>query len=361
MASIVKRKKSYAVVYTQPHVKGSPRKQKWETYHSLESAEKRKKELENPIAFLGCAPHVNNLEGLLDEYIRLHGRQNWSFSMYSNYTSLMRRYVVPFIGNAKLTQLNSLLMSRFYEQLQHTPTAENKYGPKEVNNLSANTIFEIHQFLRSAFNKAVIWDYLPENPVKHIKMKRPRQDAIGMLEPTQIISVLNKAAQDGNDFMSLVILLAFFASMRKGEIMALKWEDINFDARSITVNKELNRVSLDALTALRNRGVFHVFQPQIKNARTRLVIKTPKTESSIRTVYVPKSLIDALQKWRDQQTDGMKNCRHDYQDYGFVFARKNGLPLQGDELNSGFYKLLKECSLPKAVFHSLRTAAQPTS
>ena len=113
MASIVKREKSYSVVYYQQGDPGDSKKQKWETFHSLQQAQERKEELENPIAFLGLAPHIRTLRELLDEYIRLHGKIRWSFSMYSGYTSLIKRYINPFIGEVKLTQINALLMSRF--------------------------------------------------------------------------------------------------------------------------------------------------------------------------------------------------------------------------------------------------------
>ena len=94
MASIMKRNKSYAVIYGVRNEDGV-RKQKWETHYSLESAVKRKEELENPIPFLEISPHINNFKELLDEYIRLHGKLNWSFSMYTNNISLMNRYVIP--------------------------------------------------------------------------------------------------------------------------------------------------------------------------------------------------------------------------------------------------------------------------
>jgi len=93
MASIVKRGNSYSVVYYHQNNAGGAKKQKWETFHSLQQAQERKDELENPIAFLGLAPHIRTLRELLDEYIRLHGKTRWSFSMYSGYTSLIKRYI----------------------------------------------------------------------------------------------------------------------------------------------------------------------------------------------------------------------------------------------------------------------------
>ena len=80
MASIVQRNKSYAVVYYQAKSDGEKKKQTWETYHSLESALKRKADIENPINFLKYVPQVTYLRDLLAEYIRLHGKVNWSFS-----------------------------------------------------------------------------------------------------------------------------------------------------------------------------------------------------------------------------------------------------------------------------------------
>ena len=351
MASIKQRNKSYAVIYYFKNEEGES-KQRWETYHSLESAVKRKNEIENPIEFLEPAPHINTFEELLREYIRLHGKLNWSFSMYTNNMSLMKRYIIPFIGGAKLVQIDTYLMSRFYEKLHKTPPSENKYKPKQKKMLTPNTIFEIHQLLRSVFNQAVIWGYFPDSPVRHIRLKKPRHP-IDILTPEQVMTVLNKASSS-DPLLFLGIQVAFMTSMRKGEIMALKWDDINFDDCSIYVNKELTRVSLEALNSLENKGVYHTFPPQVTNAKSRLILKVPKTDSSVRTIYIPKFLINNLLQWRNKQNDDKKIYGHKYKDYGLIFAQKNGLPSEGKELSENFFKLLKECDLPRVVFHSLR-------
>ena len=274
--------------------------------------------------------------------------------MYSGYTSLIKRYINPFIGEVKLTQINALLMSRFYEQLRHVPSSENKYRPNQTGNLSANTVFEIHQLLRSVFNQAVIWGYFSESPVKHIRIKKPQRSPINILTPDQIMVLLNRAAQSDDDFMPVIIQLAFMASVRKGELVALRWEDIDFDNCSIQINKEVSRVSKDALDALASRGIHHVFPSRNQNAKTRLVLKAPKTESSVRVVYIPPTLVNSLRDLHRSQLSNAKEISPSQETFGFVFAKEDGALLQGDDISDRFYALLEECGLPRVVFHSLR-------
>ncbi len=333
MASIVQRNKSYAVVYYQAKSDGEKKKQTWETYHSLESALKRKADIENPINFLKYVPQVTYLRDLLAEYIRLHGKVNWSFSMYANYTSLIKRYIEPFIGGVKLIQINALMMSRFYEQLRKTPASENKYRPNQEKLMSNNTIFEIHQLLRSVFNQAVIWGYMKESPVRHLRIKKSKR-SISSLTPEQVLSLIDMATLSGETSFSLAIQVAFFASMRKGEIMALKWDDIDFVNCSVHVDKELARVSLDSMKAIGEKDIYYIFEPRSINAKSRLVLKSPKTESSVRMIYIPKTLSNNLLKWRNAQADIKKVQRQKYHDHGLVFAKENGMPLQGKELSS---------------------------
>jgi len=81
-------------------------------------------------------------------------------------------------------------------------------------------------------------------------------------------------------------------------------------------------------------------------------LKEPKTVAAVRKVYLPKSLVNNLLLWKEQQETLIKNGR--FSDYQFVLSNENGRPLQMEWINRQFNNLLVQCNLPKVVFHSIR-------
>ena len=103
MASIVQRNKSFSVVYTT-YTEGR-KKQKWETYHSYEAALQRKEQIELIQAKQkeNLQSHAETLADLLWEYVALYGQSHWSYSTYTNYVSLIKNHILPFLGEMRLT------------------------------------------------------------------------------------------------------------------------------------------------------------------------------------------------------------------------------------------------------------------
>lgn len=352
MAHIVKRNKSYAVVYGYKTIDGQ-RKQKWETYYSEKEAFERKYELENLNMFLGIKPYIRTLNQLLDEYIEMHGQLNWSMSTYTEHVSLMTNYIRPHIGSIRIVQINRSLMSRYFQKLQNLPRVANKYKPNDTASVGNVTLHEIHKLLRSVFQQAINWGYMEINPVCHINLPAPAPNYKKMLSTEQVLQAINSAVERGKHALALMIQLAFVCSMRKGEIHGLMWGDIDFAKGCIQINKELTRVDLKALRDLNYKGVYHVFPPKNEHSKSRLVLKEPKTSSSVRTVYLPKTVADSLQAWRQEQ-EKIQVCQVPDQDYGLVFGGPDGYPLCMGKTSRNFKKLLSEFGLSDFYFHSLR-------
>jgi integrase len=155
--------------------------------------------------------------------------------------------------------------------------------------------------------------------------------------------------------------LAFACSMRMGEILGLQWsnvhitdEDIACDDAHVYIDKELQRASLHAIEMLGKRDVYHVFEPTIPTATTRLILKKPKTDSSIRKVWLPKTLANILQEWKHSQNNMKRFFGDEYQDFDLVVSLPNGRPCEDRVILDAFYKLREEAGLPRVVFHSLR-------
>lgn len=164
-----------------------------------------------------------------------------------------------------------------------------------------------------------------------------------------------------DDNLSLALNLAFSCSLRMGEMLGLTWDCIDISERSIKndcayifVNKELQRVNSNALEQLGEKGVMFKFPPAVASTHTALVLKEPKTKTSIRKIFLPKTVAEMLvQKHKD--IENLKELfGEEYMDFNLVFASSCGRPIEGQVINRALAKLIKDNDLPPVVFHSFR-------
>jgi integrase len=161
--------------------------------------------------------------------------------------------------------------------------------------------------------------------------------------------------------LTLCFHIAFAGSMRYGEISGLRWKDVFIDDESIknknariVINTELARLEIRAMEALKDKEIIFKFPCHKPNPTTRLVLTTPKTESSIRTVWLPTAVAILMQKHKKEQ-DEMKLYMGDaYTDYDLVLAHDNGFPVENRIINKRLQKLCDEHKLETVSFHSLR-------
>ncbi len=155
--------------------------------------------------------------------------------------------------------------------------------------------------------------------------------------------------------------LSFACSLRMGEILGLTWdnvhisdEDIAADNAYVYVDKELTRASKRAIETLGEKDIYYIFTPLMPNTSTRIILKKPKTESSIRKVWLPKTLAYILREWKKSQDELRSFLGDEYQDFNLVVALPNGRPCEDRIILKEFSKLREEAGLPRVVFHSLR-------
>lgn len=151
-------------------------------------------------------------------------------------------------------------------------------------------------------------------------------------------------------WLSLAINLAFAGTFRKGEMLALTWQDVDWCNRSIRISKTIKRVSREALQALNYQDVLYEFPSVLSIKKTSLVLKTPKTISSIREVYLPETLIAILYEF--YQSRKHVNTLSVFPD--LIFCYEDGRPIQETTLTKHFHAALERAGLPRVPFHSLR-------
>ena len=122
MASIIKRKKSYSVVYNYTDENGEI-KQKWETWHTHQEALKRKAEIENQqYSGVFIPPNNQTVSEFLHDFVVLYGEKKWSMSTYDSNTALIANYINPLIGDVPIQQVNA----RFVDEFEKKPAATSR-------------------------------------------------------------------------------------------------------------------------------------------------------------------------------------------------------------------------------------------
>ena len=161
----------------------------------------------------------------------------------------------------------------------------------------------------------------------------------------------------------VAINLSFACSLRIGEIVGLTWDNIHIsdadiasDNAYLCVEKELVRVREDSLAALGEEEIIKKFPRTmyLEDASTVIVLKTPKTESSVRKVWMPKTVAYILREWKASQDKQKEFLGSEYLDYNLVVALPNGRPCEETVISNTFRRLKRDAQLPDVVFHSLR-------
>ena len=363
MASIIKRNGKYAVVQNYTDQNGK-RRQKWETFVTKREAQAAKAKLEYAQAagMSVFVPSAKTVDNLLEEFIANYGTQNWSHGYYNKAQSLIKNYISPYIGKMRLSDLSPRLIENYYHKMLEvnsvlTPMqiGKKKYEGKKV---SARTVKEIHKLLHSAFKQAERWEMVESNPFDKVMTPKYKE------EPREIweLDDLKKALDACHDpILELCINLAFSCSLRLGEILGLTWDCVHIsddliekNAAWIFVEKQLQRISAEAAEAIDSGSIRLKFPSNNTKVKTILVLKDPKTRSSVRKIYLPRTVAEML-KERKKQIDIYKNyLGDDYHDYKLVICYENGTPMEGDKIRRFFQKLIKDNNLRPVVFHSLR-------
>lgn len=358
MASIVKRKNRYSVVYSYTDENGVKR-QKWETFATNAEAKKRKVQVEfEQETGTFITPSAKTVSDLLEEYMSIYGVNTWALSTYEARRSLIFNYITPLIGDIKLEDLTPRTMDKFYQSLLSVKA-------KVVNNrrpnnecLTAHTVREIHKLLRNAFNQAVKWELMSRNPVLNATLPKEEHKERAIWTAETLLKALEVCDDDN---LALALNLAFSCSLRMGELLGLTWDCIDISEDSIKngcayifVNKELQRVNRNALEQLGEKGVVFKFPPALASTHTALVLKEPKTKTSIRKIFLPKTVAEMLVD-RHEEIENYKALFGDeYLDFNLVFASSCGRPIEGQVINRALGKLIKDHDLPPVVFHSFR-------
>lgn len=122
----------------------------------------------------------------------------------------------------------------------------------------------------------------------------------------------------------------------------------------IVINKIIERVSVEALDFMDRKDIITIFPTQKRNNTTVVVMKTPKTETSNRKVYIPSHVGKCLKELKAEQDHTKEILGNEYKDYNLVLATTFGMPIGASHVHTKMKQIIKKEGLPDVVFHSLR-------
>ncbi|MCP8971370.1 site-specific integrase [Ectobacillus ponti] len=208
-----------------------------------------------------------------------------------------------------------------------------------------NTLDGIHRTGRMIFKKAIEMRLIKNDPTEFAYLKKDRktieeleeQELPKYMEKEELALLLQTAAQKGLDLDYLIFLTLSYTGMRAGELVALKWRDIDFEEHTISITKTY-------------------YNPTNNTLEYQLV--TPKTRKSKRAIVVDEKVIAALKKHMLEQKKVQEHYGEAYLDEGFIFAKKEkqpGYPIFIKTVENRMARLLKLAGLsPELTPHSLR-------
>src|SRR5215208_132404 len=238
-------------------------------------------------------------------------------STYSRDKYLLANHVKPALGRVKLRNLSAMHLQRLYRD-------------KLDAGLSPATIQKMHHVIHKALSQAVRWDLIARNPADAVKAPSPATEEMRPLSADEARRLLDAAK---GDRLEALYVLAVHTGMRRGELLGLKWSDVDLEGGIVSVRRTLTRTD---------------------NGK-RVALGDPKTKRSHRTIRITPQAVEALRRHLTNQMEEMERLGDIYIDQGLVFTTEVGTPINPSNLRQrSFAPLLERAGLPRITFHDLR-------
>lgn len=378
MASIKKRGKSYLITVSNGYDSSGKKINRYATFtpdpNKTEKQNQRaldefthnfEKRVKDGLYFDG---ENMTLEEFANKWLTECVEPKKAATTYANYKMNLQKHIIPALGHLKIAKIKPLHIQKFYNDLASGSRIDGRKGV-----LSKGTIKKIHAVLSSMLHRAVLWQIIESNPCQRVEIpdKNILQESAvcsvisNMADVNTMLSTVNSlqtnekcfSIEEANLFLHILgqsslpfqikvfLNLALFSGCRRGELLALTWQDIDFESCNINIYKSV---------ALCNH---------------QLIIKTPKTRTSVRTISLPKHLIQMIQQLKTEQKryslklgSAWVGHRGSEYDNNFLFTQWDGSLIYPTTPYADFKKLIKnynktapvDAQLPLITLHGLR-------
>jgi integrase len=310
--SVRKRGKTWYYTVDLPRINGK-RKQK------TKGGFKTKKEAEKALALVLADIErgeyiIEDKKVTLNELIRdWLNFQKWRVKPTTHYiyVRLFKTHIQNGIGRCKISEIKPINITRYYQDL--------------VDFLSPSTIKLIHRVINGSFAWAVKMEMLNRNPAQGLELPRKKRSGLTIWTKEEVNRFLSVAKKESVYYP--IYYLAITTGMRRGEILGLKWQDIDFEQGVINIQRSWTTTGKEA------------------------ILTDTKTNFSARSINISKNVIEILKAHRKKQEEHLKllGIKTD-----FVFVNRNGNLIRHNNLWRSFKTMQEKAGVPLIRFHDLR-------
>jgi len=250
-------------------------------------------------------------------------RGNVAPSTYVRYEGMMRRQVIPYIGGIALSKLRPLHIQQLYARLR-------KGGRADGEPLSPRSLLHVHRVLSEALKQATLWQLAPRNVCDAVEAPKARRTDIKTIGPGEVRELIEAALAEDSPYGDCAVL-ALHTGLRLGELLGLRWEDVDLERGHVRVRRSLQHLP----------GQEREF-------------REPKTARGRRTIPLGATAISVLERLRRRQIEERLASGPGYKNEALVLATSVGTPLNGGNVRRAFYRITSRLGLAPLRFHDLR-------
>lgn len=283
-----------------------------------EVAEKLAKALRDKQVGLPLAAEKETLASYLAHWLEQAAKPKVRYRTFVSYAQLIRVHIVPGLGRIPLGKLTAQHIDGFLKD-------------RGAHGLSPRTVQYLHAVIRRALNQALRWDLIPRNVATLVQSPRVHPTEIKPFSVTEAHALL--VAVKG-DRWEAVYTVAIACGLRQGEILGLRWIDVDLENTEMQVRYQLQR-----------------------NEARELTLVPLKTEKSRRTVRLPSVCIEALRRHHACQEQERLLAGSKWEDSGLVFTTRSGTAVDQRNLLKHYAIVVKTAGVRRLRFHDLRHTA----
>jgi len=262
-------------------------------------------------------PEGQRLASFLERWLRDVAHPTLRQGSYERYHQALTLHVIPALGQRVLARLTAQDLQALYSRRLEAGA-------------SPNTVAQLHRILHRALRDAVRWGLTPRNVCDLVDPPRTRRKEMRALSADEARQLLQSVHGDPNEAL---YVLAVTVDMRQGELLALKWADVDLDVGTVQIRRTTRRVKGEGY-----------------------VESEPKTASGRRNVTLSQTAINALRLHRARQVEQRLAAAY-WEDRDLVFTNEFGRTFDVRSLRRGFQAVLRRVGLPALRFHDLRHSA----
>ncbi len=256
------------------------------------------------------------MKELLEEWLK-YSKDIWSPKTYianAHWCEIINKS----IGHIKLQDINVKILEDFYKELRENTTYSDK------------TIQHFYTIITTSLKKAIIWGYIVNNPNSFIEKPKVRKKEIQCYSPEEVEKLLECIKNECLKYQAM-IYLAIDSGARRGEIVGLTWNDIDFKKQTLNINKSVQYT--------KELGIFE---------------KTTKTQTSDRIIYLSNKTIEILKAYQKEQLENKLKIGNKWEDSKRMFTTIVGGDMHPDTPSQILEKIIKKHNLKRISFHGLR-------